>query len=64
MKTRTPPPAPRPVAAKPAMKNRIYRCDDPTYNEAAARAEAEGINLSEVIRHYLREYAAGPKMKR
>lgn len=60
--TKTKLPAVRPpTTAKIAMKNRVVRVDDPTWEGAAARAEAEGINLSEVIRHYLREYAAGPR---
>lgn len=55
------------IAAPPArgrragepMKNRVVRCDDATWDSAKDRAKADGLDLSEVIRHYLREYGAG-----
>jgi antitoxin component of RelBE/YafQ-DinJ toxin-antitoxin module len=48
------PPAP---ATEEPMKMRNLRVDDATWDAASARAKADGIALSEVIRHYLREYA-------
>lgn len=41
------------------MRARSYRSSDAEYDAAADRAKAEGLHLSDVIRHYLREYAAG-----
>lgn len=45
--------------AKPAMKNRVVRVDDPTWLAAQARADEQGRNLSEVIRRLLVAYGKG-----
>lgn len=47
------PPTPTPI-----MRNRNFKCDDSTWDEAAARAKRDGLTMSEVIRHYLREYGS------
>lgn len=59
-KTSTPtslPALPRPDASP--MRPRSYRSSDQENRAAADRARAEGLTLTDVIRHYLREYAAG-----
>lgn len=53
---------PRPKSAPTptdAMPHRTIRVDKPTWNAAAERAKREGLTLSQVIRHYLHEYAEG-----
>lgn len=47
-----------PPTPTPPMRVRNFRCDDPTWEAAAARAKADGLDVSAVIRHYLREYAS------
>ena len=49
----------RPKALDEPMKNRTVKVDDPTWDAASARAAREGLPIAEVVRHYLREYAAG-----
>lgn len=58
------PPAPRSpigerVADEHRMKNRVVRVDDVTWNAAKERAARDNLPMADVIRHYLREYAAG-----
>lgn len=58
MGVKSPPAVSRPEPVRTApMKNRMFRCDDATYEAARARAREDGLELAEVIRHYLREYA-------
>ena len=51
------PALPRPDSSP--MTGRSYRSTDQEHEAAMARALAEGLTLTDVIRHYLREYAAG-----
>jgi hypothetical protein len=54
-----------PPTATPPMRTRTFRCDDETWDAAALRAAADGLDLSTVIRHYLRTYTeTPPKMQR
>lgn len=46
-----------PRSARVPMRNRTVKVDDETWQDAHAKASADGINLSDVVRHYLREYA-------
>lgn len=46
---------PRPTAG-PAMTPHTVRCDRETWEEAAEVAAAEGLDISKVVRHYLRHY--------
>lgn len=58
--TRTlPKPASSPVAVPPApMRGRTIRVDDETWDRAFERAKRDGVDISKVIRHYLREYGS------
>lgn len=47
---------PTPDAATP-MKLRAMKIDDETWDAAMAKAQADGIPLAKVVRHYLRGYA-------
>jgi hypothetical protein len=53
----------RPPTYAPDMpapkKNRVVRVEDPTWDAAMRRADAEGVKLSEIVRGWLREYARG-----
>lgn len=52
-------PAPVKPPTKPVvepMRMHSFYCDDPTWDNAMAKAKADGFDLSEVLRHYLREY--------
>ena len=62
MATKLPKVAPPKKQTTP-MRMRALRCDDQTWDAAKARAEHDGIDLSEVVRHYLREYASGHRKK-
>lgn len=48
------PPVHEPVTPK---KNRVVKIDDETWDAAMAKAQADGIPLSVVVRHYMRSYA-------
>lgn len=49
-----------PRLPRPApMTGRSYRSSDSEHQAAMDRARSEGLTLTDVIRHYLREYAAG-----
>lgn len=51
-----PPIPPPPVTLVAPMRPRNFRCDDETWEAAKARATADGTDVSDVIRYYLREY--------
>lgn len=49
-----------PKLTSPApMTGRSYRSSDSEHQAAMDRARSEGLTLTDVIRHYLREYVAG-----
>ncbi len=48
-------PAPKPIGN---LKGRMVRMDDETWEAALAKAQANGLSMTDVVRHYLREYAS------
>ena len=49
----------RPLPRPAPMTGRSYRSSDTEHEAAMVKAKSEGLTLTDVIRHYLREYVAG-----
>jgi hypothetical protein len=47
------------VSPRPPKKNRVIRVDDATWEAAMARAEAEGLLVSEEVRKFLERFGKG-----
>lgn len=45
--------------SREVMRGHNIRVDDPTWDAAVARAEQDGIALSEAIRFWLQQYGSG-----
>lgn len=48
-----------PKPADEVKRTRTFRIDDATWEAAAARAKADGLDMGQVLRHYLTEYVNG-----
>lgn len=57
MTTTSTPTIPRPTADEP-MRQRNVRCNDTLWDQATELAAREGLDMSKVVRHYLRHYIA------
>jgi hypothetical protein len=45
-----------PKPADEVKRSRTFRISDPEWEAAVARAKADGLDIGQVIRHYLRAY--------